>query len=246
MLLSLLYIFYNMQSAHMAYVISVTHHLLYIQGRRYLLAPLSVCAVTISREQQSTFIIRWWSVHNHHFIGTKRSVCCSEIMAKRRANSLRQTGWRFMYTLACSHGVTRRGMTRCTSTSLLVLDRWSCPDVTVPSLFLSTAHVNFMYLFYWQLWLIGNVKNVSVPSAIRVQPPLPSRGLQRLSAARSRAKDLWLQNVTRVLEIYVCRIRVSFVSLKEVASAVIAFDRPIPYIMSKDHHVKWYWFPSMP
>lgn len=115
-------------------------------------------------EQQSTCIIRWCSMYNHQFINIKRSVCCCRIIAKRWANSLWQTGWRFMYTLAYSYGVTRRGMTQCISDSLLELDRWSHPNMTVPSLILSKDCVNFIYLFYWQWWLIGNVKNVSVPS----------------------------------------------------------------------------------
>lgn len=116
-------------------------------------------------EQQSTCIIRWCSMYNHRFINIKRSVCCCGIIAKRQANFLWQTGWRFMYTLAYSYGVTRRGMTQCISASLLVLDRWSRPNMTVPSLILSKDCVNFIYLLYWQWWLIGNVENVSVPCA---------------------------------------------------------------------------------
>lgn len=115
-------------------------------------------------EQQSTCIIRWCSMHNHQFINIKRSVCCCGIIAKRRANSLWQTGWRFMYTLAYSYAVTRRGMTQCISASLLVLDRWSRPNMTVPSLILGKDCVNFIYLLYWQWWLIGHVKNIYVPS----------------------------------------------------------------------------------
>ena len=115
-------------------------------------------------EQQSTCIIRWCSTYNHQFINIKRSVCCYGIITKRQANSLWQTGWRFMYTLAYSYGVTRRGMTQCISASLLVLDRWSRPNMTVPSLILTKDCVNFIYLLYWQWWLIGNVKKASVPS----------------------------------------------------------------------------------
>lgn len=103
-------------------------------------------------------------MHNHPFIHIKRGVCCCGIIAKRQANSLWQTGWRFMYTLVYSYGVTRRGMTQCISASLLVLDRWSRPNMTVPSLILGKVSVNFIYLLYWQWWLIGNVDNVSVPS----------------------------------------------------------------------------------
>lgn len=134
--------------------------------------------------QQSTCIIRWCSMYNHPFINIKRSVCCCGIIAKRQANSLWQTGWRFMYTLAHSYGVTRRGMTQCISAALLVLDRWSRPNMTVPNLILSKDCVNFIYLLYWQWWLIGNVKNVSVPIPT---PGAAQRSLQwPLAVAQSR------------------------------------------------------------
>lgn len=154
----------------LGYIISMIHNLLYIQGIWYLprltLFSLSgLCQLLESNSQHS--IIRWWSAHNHRFINIKRSVCCCEIIAKRQANPLWQTGRRFMYTLAHSYGVTRRGMTQCISASLLVLDRWSRPNMTVPSLILSKACANFMYRLYWQWWLIGNVKNVSVPPPTR-------------------------------------------------------------------------------
>ena len=45
-------------------------------------------------------------------------------------------------------GVTGRGMTQCISASLLELDRWSHPNMTVPSLILSKDCVNFIYLLY--------------------------------------------------------------------------------------------------
>lgn len=115
------------------------------------------------REQQSTCIIRWWRMHNYWFINIKRSICCSRIIARRQVDSLLQTGWRFMDILSYFYGMTRRGMTQCISASLLVLDRWSRPNITVPSLILSKACVNFMYCLHWQCWLIGNVKKWLCP-----------------------------------------------------------------------------------
>lgn len=114
-------------------------------------------------EKQATFIIRWCRTCNRPFINIRRGVSFYGNIAERRANSQWQTGWRFMYTFAYSYGVTRRGMTQCISASLLVLDRWSRPNMTEPSLIFSKDSVNFIYLLYWQWWLIGNVKNVSVP-----------------------------------------------------------------------------------
>lgn len=64
-------------------------------------------------------MIRWYVI-----INIKTIVCCFKSIAKHRANSLWQTGRRFMYTLVHSHALTRRGMTQCICASLLVLDRW--------------------------------------------------------------------------------------------------------------------------
>lgn len=177
---------------------------------------------TESNSQHS--IIRWWSAHNHRFINIKRSVCCCEIIAKRQANPLWQTGRRFMYTLAHSYGVTRRGMTQCISASLLVLDRWSRPNMTVPSLILSKACANFMYRLYWQWWLIGNVKNVSVPPP----PVTPGAAQQRFTTTfgcsirckrfmtpecHSHSQDLHISHLC-----FICFL------LKEVVLAVITFN----------------------
>lgn len=52
-----------------------------------------------------------------------------------------------MDALAYSYGVTReRGMTQCISASLLALDRWSLPNITVRSSILGRKLANFMLL----------------------------------------------------------------------------------------------------
>lgn len=171
--------------------IIVISHVVYMQGiwhlPWYTLPP--AWAVPMCEEQQSTCIMRWCSMYNHWFINIKRSVCYYWIIAKHQSNSQWQTGWRFMYILGYSYGVTRRGMTQCISASLLVLDRWSRPNMTVLCLILSKDCVNFIYLLYWQWWLIGNVESVSVPS------PLSNAAQQRLTMTFGHCaimcKDLW-------------------------------------------------------
>lgn len=63
-----------------------------------------------------------------------------------------------MDALAYSYGVTRgRGMTQCISASLLPLDRWSLPNVTVRSSIFGRKLVNFMSpallagVTYWEI-----------------------------------------------------------------------------------------------
>lgn len=162
-----------MEFKYMEYIICIIHHILCRGLDIYRDEHFSCLSCANVWRQQSTYIIRWCSMYNHPFINIKRSVCCCRIIAKRQANSLWQTGWRFMYTLTHSYGVTRRGMTQCISAALLVLDRWSRPNMTVPSLILRKDCVNFIYLLYWQWWLIGNVKNVSGPL------PMPGAAQQR-------------------------------------------------------------------
>lgn len=138
---------------------------------------------------RATFAMHNQMMYNQWCINIKRRFGCFGIIGKHQDNSLWQTEGRFMYTLAYSYSVTRRGMAQCISASLLVLDRWSRPNMTVPSLIPSKDCVNFIYLLYWQQWLIGNVTNVYVR-------PLPylvvlDRGLQwPLVEAQSAANDL--------------------------------------------------------
>lgn len=63
-----------------------------------------------------------------------------------------------MDALAYSYGVTRgRGMTQCISASLLALDRWSLPNVTVRNSIFGRKLANFMSLAllagvtYWKI-----------------------------------------------------------------------------------------------
>lgn len=108
--------------------------------------------------------------------------------------------------------------------------------MSVASSLLGTPRVNFMYLL-----LLTAVTDWKCQKCLCPFGYAGTAGAgQRSPAARSHAKDLWQLSDARVLQIYVRRTGVSFVSLKEVALAVMAFDRPILYIMSKDHHVKGY------
>lgn len=117
-------------------------------------------AVPVCGKEQSVCIIRSCSLWYNGFVNIKNILCCM-ITAKHQANSLWQTGWRFMCTLAYSYGVTRRGMNQWISASLLVVDKWSRPNMTVPSSIRSKDCGSFIYVFHWQQWwLIGNVQNV--------------------------------------------------------------------------------------
>lgn len=65
-----------------------------------------------------------------------------------------------MDALAYSYGVTRgRGMTQCISASLLALDRWSLPNVTVRSSILGRKLANFMSLSILAGVLLKNSKH---------------------------------------------------------------------------------------
>lgn len=70
-----------------------------------------------------------------------------------------------MDALAYSYGVTRgRGMTQCISASLVALDRWSLPNVTVRSSIFGRKLANFMSLAllagvtYWKIVGGGEIK----------------------------------------------------------------------------------------
>ena len=141
------------------WIICKAHHIvLYLQR-----CPSPALGYASVRKQQPTCIIRWCSTYNHQSISIKRNVCSFGIIAKRRANSLWQTGRRFMCTLAYSYGVTRRRMTQCISASLLVLDRWSRPNMTVPSLILPQKAVWTLYTVAIDSGdLLEMSKNVSV------------------------------------------------------------------------------------
>lgn len=171
----------------------------------------------------SACIIRWCSMYNHGLINIRRSICCCRMVSECQANSLRQTGSRFMNTLADSYGVTRRGMTQCISASLLVLDRWSRPNMTVPRLILSKHSVNFIYLLYWQWWLIGNVKSVSVPSVTPQQ--------QRFTATFG-----WGSIKRRGFMIYT---DLQESHLRLICFTEITINKSIAWFTCRDHAVKW-------
>lgn len=153
-------------------------------------------------QQRLTCTIRWccnaWSIYKYQ---REASVFCG-IFAKCWANSLWQTGWRFMYTLASSYGVTRRGMTQSLSASLLALDRWSRPNATVLSL-IPHKIVWTLYTFSIDSGDLLEMSKMS-PSPFLLRLMLLRRGLQwPLSLAWSDAKDLWSQNIIDVCKIYV-------------------------------------------
>lgn len=75
-----------------------------------------------------------------------------------------------MDALAYSYGVTRgRGMTQCISASVLVLDRWSLPNVTVRSSILGRKLANFMLLAILTGVLLKNSKHNKQSISIKLK-----------------------------------------------------------------------------
>lgn len=85
-----------------------------------------------------------------------------------------------MDALAYSYGVTRgRGMTQCISASLLALDRWSLPNVTVRSSIFGRKLANFMSpallagVTYWKI--VGGKNQTMAYKEKKKSPVKPQR-----------------------------------------------------------------------
>lgn len=65
-----------------------------------------------------------------------------------------------MYKLHYSYSVTSRGMTQCISGSLLPLDRWTLPEMTVPCFILGKECIWTLYAF--QLTVVTYWKRLNV------------------------------------------------------------------------------------